>query len=445
MESGGSTVEEVKKIIIVGAGHRSITYAKAILESGLNARITGVADLVESRRNYTAKLFSLKPEQCFSSVDELVSKGRIADAIINGTMDHQHVSTSIPLLELGYDMLLEKPFAVDEEEMWRLVDCVKKNKNKVMICHVLRYAPFYSEIYKRIKEGIIGDILNIQTQEHVSYHHIGIGYVRGKWRNKECCSTTMLLAKCCHDMDMIMWLQNGARPSRVASFGSNTQFHPGNAPEGAGTRCMVDCSIEESCIYSAKKHYIDHPDRWSFYVWDCFEDGYEATIEEKIHSLETDNIYGKCVYKCDNTTVDHQSVMMEFENGSTATHNMIGGAATGRRAIHIVGTLGEIFGAMEDEKFTIRTINPAPGCEYDEVVVNLGELGDTTGAFGGHGGGDFRLAVDFINFISGKPHSDSCTSIEESIYGHFATYRADSARENGIIEDTLTVLLEKGC
>ncbi len=218
----------------------------------------------------------------------------------------------------------------------------------------------------------------------------------------------------------------------------------GNAPEEAGKRCMVDCDIEESCIYSAKKHYIDHPDRWSFYVWDCFEDGYEALIDEKIHSLKTDNIYGKCIYKCDNTIVDHQSVLMEFENGSTATHNMIGGASTGRRAIHIVGTLGEIFGAMEDEKFTIRTINPSPGCEYNEAVVKLGELGDTTGAFGGHGGEDYRLAVDFINFISKKPHSDSCTSIEESINGHFATYRADNAMENDTIENTLMAVNEKG-
>ena len=437
-------MEDKKKIIIVGAGHRSITYAKAIIESNSNAEISGVADLIESRRKYTAELFSLKPEQCFESVDELASKGKIADAIINGTMDQQHVDTSIPLLELGYDMLLEKPFAVNEEEMWKLIECVKENNNKVMICHVLRYTPFYSGIYKKLKEGVIGDILNIQTQEHVSYHHIGIGYVRGKWRNLECCSTTMLLAKCCHDMDIIMWLQNGVRPSKVSSFGSNTQFKLEKAPEGAGTRCMVDCDIEENCLYSAKKHYIDHPNRWSFYVWDCFEDGYEATLEEKIESLKTNNIYGKCIYKCDNTTVDHQSVMMEFENGSTATHNMVGGAATGRRAVHIVGTLGEIFGAMEDEKFTIRTINPSPGCEYDESIIELGEFGDTTGAFGGHGGGDYRLAIDFINYISGKPHSDSCTSIEESVYGHFATYRADIARENNTIEDTLTVLNEKG-
>ena len=99
-------MEDVKKIIIVGAGHRAIIYAKAIMNSDTNAVITGVADLVKSRREYTAKLFSLKTEQCFASVEELVSKGKIADAIINGTMDHQHVDTSIPLLDLGYDMLL---------------------------------------------------------------------------------------------------------------------------------------------------------------------------------------------------------------------------------------------------------------------------------------------------------------------------------------------------
>ena len=88
--------------------------------------------------------------------------------------------------------MLEKPFAVNEEEMRTLVDCARQNHSKVMICHVLRYTPFYYGIKERIAAGEIGDIINIQTLEHVSYHHLSTSYVRGKWANSQKCHTSML-------------------------------------------------------------------------------------------------------------------------------------------------------------------------------------------------------------------------------------------------------------
>ena len=129
-------------------------------------------------------------------------------------MDQQHVDTAIPLLEAGYDMLLEKPFAVNEAELQRLAEAVKRTGRKVMICHVLRYAPFYAEIKKRILNGEIGRILNIQTAEHVSYHHFATCYVRGKWSKHSECGASSLLAKCCHDIDLITWFKSGIEPSQ---------------------------------------------------------------------------------------------------------------------------------------------------------------------------------------------------------------------------------------
>ena len=216
---------------------------------------------------------------------------------------------------------------------------------------------------------------------------------------------------------------------QIASFGSNFQFVPSKCPKGAGTRCLVDCSIEADCLYSAKKHYIDHPDRWSFYVWDSLEHIENPTIEQKIESLKKDNPYGRCVWKCDNNTVDHQSIIVEFEDKSTSTFNMIGGSSRGERNIHIIGTTGEIYGVMDDEKFTIRRIDPSPGNEYAEEIINIKKTGDMVGAFGGHGGGDDRLVADFVSFMQGGTPSISCTSLEDSVNGHLAVYRADLARE----------------
>jgi predicted dehydrogenase len=416
--------------IIVGAGHRAVGYASACPDT---IEIVGVADPSALRRKLAAKRFGLNPSQCFESAETLATQPKLADFVINGTMDHQHVPTSLPLLKRGYDLLLEKPFATNEDEMWELVAAVRRTRQKVAICHVLRHAPFYMEIRRRILDGVIGEIVNIQATEHVSYHHMAVGYVRGKWNRVDYCQSTMLMAKSCHDLDLITWFKSGIYPTSVASFGSNFQFRAENAPPRAGTRCLVDCPIEENCLYSAWKHYIDHPHRWSFYVWDSLEHIDEPTIEDKIESLKT-SPYGRCVWKTDMNVVDHQSVLIEFEDGCTATLNMIGGCSKPSRSIHLIGTHGEIQGCLEDSMFTIRHIDPRPGHEFSEEIVDLNITVDMTCAHGGHGGGDSRLLRDFLDYISGKQPSISTTSIEDSISGHLIGFCADrSLAENRVI------------
>ena len=419
--------------VIVGAGHRSVIYANYALQNPDKLKIVGIADPNPLRREWCRKTYGFSEENMFESAEALAAVPRFADAVINGTMDHQHVATAIPLLKAGYHMLLEKPFAVNEEEMWELVKVAKETQRKVMVCHVLRYAPFYKSIRQKILEGAIGDIVAIETVEHVSYHHMAVAYVRGKWRNYESCKATMLLAKCSHDMDLIMWMNSGNDPVSVASFGSNFQFHPGRMPEGAGKRCLVDCpkEIEENCLYSAKKLFIDHPDRWNIYVWDNLEHLENPTIEDKIKTLKEDSLYGRCIYQCDNDTVDHQTVIINFANGVTASHNMIAGCAKPMRSIHIIGTKGEISGIDHENKFTVTSIDPRPGCEYAQQIIDLNKDGPLGS---GHGGGDERLTEDFVSYIQGSAPSISCTTIDDSVNGHLCVYLADKSRIEGIVK-----------
>lgn len=420
--------------IIVGAGHRALVYSELAKTNPEMLKIVGVADPNPVRRKHCMEYFGFGEDMCFESAEELAAKGKLADTIINGTMDEVHIETSIPLLECGYDMLLEKPFAVNEEEMRKLVDCAKNHNSKVMICHVLRYSPFYYAIKERIAKGEIGKIINIQTTEHVSYHHLSTSYIRGKWANSDKCHTTMLLAKCCHDIDLMMWMMAETKPVKISSFGSKYQFKPENAPEGAGTICMKDCPLVDTCKFSTKKLYIDHPDRWAFYVWDKLEHIENPTIEDKIALMKSDSPYARCIYKCDNNVVDHQSVLVNFESGATGTHNMVGGSSQSLRRIHIIGTEGEIYGNFEESKFYVSKINPSPDahneeCDIEEVDLNV--TGDMVGAYGGHGGGDERLTADFVKFIRGEQPSLACTSIFDSVAGHLCVYLADQSRENG--------------
>ena len=180
--------------IIVGAGHRALLYSLYALQHPEEFRIVGVADPDPIRRRKTAQMHGFGEDMCFESAEALARQPKLADAVINGTMDTQHIPTSIPLLRRGYDMLLEKPFAVNEEEMWQLQKVAQETGRKVMICHVLRYAPFYAAVKERLLSGQIGDIINIQATEHVSYHHLAVSFVRGKWGNEQICGAPMLLA-----------------------------------------------------------------------------------------------------------------------------------------------------------------------------------------------------------------------------------------------------------
>lgn len=415
--------------IIVGAGHRALTYASYALDHPDELKIVGVADPTAFRRESVAREYGLSSEQLYRNAEELAAQPKCADFIINGTMDRDHVPTSLPLLQRGYHMLLEKPMATSEEELDQLAEAAKKYGCKVSICHVLRYTPFYTAIRREVLEGAIGEILNVQAVEHVSYHHMAMGFVRGKWNRHDVCQSTMLMSKSCHDLDVITWMKSGVAPVKVSSVGGDFQFRPEKAPEGAGTRCLVDCPIEADCLYSAKKHYIDHPVRWEQYVWHPIEEIENPTIEDKIESLKGDNPYGRCVWKCDNDVVDHQSVAIEFADGCTATLNMIGGSARPARYIHLVGTTGEIQGCIEDSRFVVRNIDPRSGHEYSERVVEFEEVGDISGALGGHGGGDLGLVRDFVQVLRGGTPSISTTSIEDSLAGHRIGFAADRSRE----------------
>jgi predicted dehydrogenase len=419
--------------IIVGAGHRAFVYGEYALQHPDELEIVGVADPSPGRRARTMRWFNLKPAQSYESAAALAALPKCADFIINGTMDQHHVPTSLPLLAAGYDILLEKPFATSEDALWQLVHAARQYGRKISICHVLRYTPFYAAIRREVMAGTIGEIINVQAVEHVSYHHMAVGFVRGKWSRRDWCHSTMLMAKCCHDLDLIAWMKSGVAPVRVSSVGGNFQFRPDKAPPDAGTRCLVDCPIEADCLYSARKHYLDHLDRWKYYVWEGLEHVENPTMEDMNASLKGDNPYGRCVWKCDNDVVDHQSVAIEFADGCTATLNMIGGSSRPTRLLHLIGTKGEIQGCFEDSHFVIRHIDPRPGHEYTERTVDLNVQGDMTGAQDGHGGGDGRVTKDFLHVLRGEVPSISSTGLEDSVSGHLMGFGADRARETGTV------------
>lgn len=420
--------------ILVGAGNRANVYASVSFNFPEKLKVVGLVDPNPERLQFMKERFNVPDENCFDYVDALCKREKFADVVINGTMDQLHVDTAIPTIEKGYDLLLEKPFAVNEEEMNRLREAAKKNGTKVVICHVLRYTKFYKAIKNHILNGDIGDVVSIEMNEHVNYHHMCVSYVRGKWRSEEVCFAPMLLAKSCHDVDLMMWMMNHTKPVSVASFGSEFQYGPQNKPEGAGNRCMVDCPLSEECVYSAKKQYIDVL-RWPQYVWFDDQKLRNMSVEEKTEHLKTVNPFGECAWNFDRGgNVDHQTLIVNFQNGATGTFSMIGGSAKSERNIHIIGTKGELKGTFETSQYVLRTLTPSKDYSgFTEQAFDLNVTGDMIGAKGGHGGGDTGLVLDFIDYINGHEPSVSCTTLEDSVVSHHTVFCANESRKKGTI------------
>lgn len=423
------------RVVVVGMGVRSMIYTRVALTNPELLEIVGVVDIDAKRRDYARITFGIAAENCFSTVDELIAVPKFADAVINGTMDRLHVSTSLPLLRHGYDMLLEKPFALNEDEAQELLACVAETKRTVMVCHVLRYAPFYQRFKQVIENGEIGKVINIRMSAQVNYFHESVSFVRGKYASAEICGSGMLLTKCSHDLDLMAWLMGNNKPLRISSVGSMFQFVPENAPEGAGTRCLTDCpaDVERNCPYSARRLYIENPQRWADNVWHDSNISCPETDEEKAAILSgEDNPYGACAYRCKTDIVDHQSVLIEYADGATGTFSMTGGASISKRRVHVTGTRGEVYGTFEDGRFTISSIVPgAPEGRVKHVV-------DVTEAQEGchHGGGDREVILDFIAYLRGEPTSPGKTLLEDSVTGHRIVFLAEKSRmSNGTMQD----------
>lgn len=406
--------------VILGAGHRSLIYGDVSLSHPDVLKIVGVVDINPQKAEIAAARYGIDKSRVFYSVDELLKCGKIADIIINGTMDSQHVPTSVPLLKQGYDMLLEKPFATGASELAELFVTAKENKSCIFVCHVLRYASFYLGIRKVLESGVLGKIVSINMAEDISQHHTVVSYVRGQWNNEKT-GTPLLLAKSCHDIDLMMWMMGKDTPMTVYSVGSDFSFSPDKAPKGAGTRCLVDCPLEKDCPYSAAKHYLPDDIGHAFYLWG---EGNMPSREEKLKALKNDSPYGRCVWKCGHEGVDHQTVTITFESGAVGVFTLTGGAPKDERRIQIVGTKGSLFGSFENNTFTVRTTNPDGS--FCEKVYDAGTEATTL-----HGGGDTALVLDFCDYLKkGKP-SLSYAELSDSLSSHLVIFAAEKSRKSG--------------
>ena len=407
-------------VAVIGCGGRGYTYASLLVKRE-EFNITAICDINPEQLVKINKIINLSTDAMFDSEQEFFKKKR-ADILVIATTDSHHVRQCILAMELGYDVLLEKPISDSKEEIEKLLNVQARTGKKVVVCHVMRYAAGIIKIEELLQKGIVGKLIAIDQSERVAYWHQAQAYVRLQKLNPDTYPT--ILAKCCHDLDLIQHFA-GAACKSVSSIGDLSFFRPENAPEGAEERCL-DCKYVDTCVYSAKRIYID---KWKKRGCPPFSWPYNKvslinpTTEEDLYQGLKTKVQGECVFKCgvesNPHVVDNQMVLMKFENGVSATLKMVFAANPGR-LISLYGTEGEI---VMDEVLNTLTIK-----EYDgeTEVIKLSSLD-----FGGwsHGGGDVGLINELYDILTGA--KKDYTSLKESLESHLIGICAEESRLDG--------------
>jgi predicted dehydrogenase len=366
---------------------------------------------------------SLDDSMCFESCEGLLELPKIADIAIIATMDRDHYGPAMAAIEKGYNLLLEKPIAPTPEQCYEITRAAEDKGVFVLVCHVLRFTRFFIALKNIIDSGEIGDVKAIQHIEAVGDIHQSHSFVRGNWGNSDR-SSCMILQKTCHDMDILAWLI-GKKCTELHSYGSLSYFNREHAPVGSPERCIDGCPVAESCPYNSVKLYLE--DKKNLWFRTSCTHAVEPTDEQVEHSLRTTQ-YGKCVFKCDNNVVDHQSVNMRFGDDVYVDFCM-SGFTRGGRVIRIMGTHGEINGKMDGdiiEIFNFKTRNTR--------TVDFDSPASAEMITGGHGGGDAGIIYALRELLEGNRIKSIC-EVRESCDNHMISFAAEESRLTGKVVD----------
>ncbi len=442
--------------ILIGAGQRGMhSYAPYALQHPGEIQFVAVAEPDSGRRARFAALHNIPAEYQFESWEPLLAKPQLGQAALICTQDQQHTAPALAALQAGYDVLLEKPMATTLAECQQLVKSAEATGRQLHICHVLRFTQHFAQLRAVIQSGVLGQIVNVSHRENVAWWHMAHSYVRGHWRNTAE-SSPMILAKCCHDLDILIWLLDD-RCESLSSVGGLLHFRPENAPTGAPQRCLDGCPAAQTCPYFAPAIYVDHIplwrglassasgfERWAVQAqlrapdlvrtlskaapvlrqlsdyrgWPSSVVVEDATPENLLAALRT-GPYGRCVYHCDNDVVDHQVVAMQFEGGPSVTLTMHGHSHEEGRYTLIEGSRARLIAEFKMGGSWI---------EVNEHASDRKTRLDTHTTASGHGGGDMGLMAGFVRALRTKDDSAALTSGRRSLESHLMAFAAEEAR-----------------
>ena len=386
------------RLAAIGVGNRTGKYLQYFTAHPDKVELVALVEPNSIRREACRKQFLLPPEVSFEQADDFFAQYQGAcDGVIIGSPDSQHYNQAMQAIARGWHILLEKPIAQSYEQCLDIARAAREKGVSVGVCYVLRFMPLYRKVKEILDEGTIGRITGVTHQEFVGIDRMLHTYVRGYW-NRAAGATPSFVSKCCHDVDMLLWL-SGAQIKNVQSAGSLEWYRPENAPKGSTDRCIT-CPVEENCDFSAVDMYLRRG------VWtNNFPIPEGKTKQEVLQEQMESGRFGRCAFHCDNDVADRQIVTLTASNGILITVEM--NALTrreGRRTVY-TGTLGELL--VSDTVIEVRD-------RLGKLVRALDFSREASLPL--HSNADLDIVGDFVDAISqGRPPA---IPLEEALESH---------------------------
>ncbi|MDE6825854.1 MAG: Gfo/Idh/MocA family oxidoreductase [Paramuribaculum sp.] len=399
-------------IAAIGAGNRMQTYAHYVEQHPDKVKLVAVVEPDDAKRDALAEKFGVSRAHRFTNYRDFFANPVSADAVIIATPENEHFNPTMMALDAGYHVMLEKPIAQTYEQCLAIARKAREKGLRVGVCHVLRYHPLFVRIKELVDSGRYGQIISIMHTEEVGIDRATHSFVRGSM-NREKENNPLLLAKCCHDLDFLLWI-TGAHCRRVSSFGSLRWFREENAPQGSADRC-TRCSIEAECPFSAIDLYRRRQ-QWTRGFVPRRGESLEARIEEELD----EGAFGRCVYRCDNNVVDNQVVTMQMTDGMLITLDINFFTQRDCRTIGIRLTEGEI--TCSDLTVEARHFRSRQTSVFDFSYL---------AGMNYHGGADMALIADFVRAVA-DPSYRLQTDIEGALEAHRIIFEAERSRLSGM-------------
>jgi predicted dehydrogenase len=296
---------------------------------------------------------------------ELMIKETSPDIVIVTTTDCFHEQYIVRALELGCNVISEKPLAISAEQCQRIADAENRTGKKVFVGFNVRYMNESIEMKKIFLAGELGKIIAIEYQECLNTQH-GADYYR-RWHGKKKYSGSLLLHKSSHQFDLINWLLD-AEPVDVQAIGRLAFYGHNNSYRACNCRT---CSFTKGC---------------KFY-WDMTRDKIAMTLYGDCE--QADGYYRDgCVWDNEIDSYDTQSVQVNYNNGTQMTYSM-------NTYLPFEGQF--ICFSGENGRLEVRLNSKQPWEVPGEIEFRLTKDRETTqfwtlnSAQGTHGGADRRL------------------------------------------------------
>lgn len=355
----------MKRYVLIGASNRAVfMFTKPIVEKlSEYAQIVGVFDVNYLRIDALKSITGLDCK-AYSDVDLMLAETK-PDAAIITTVDRTHHEYIIKCLDFGIDVITEKPMTIDDQKCKAILDATRKTGKQVIVTFNYRFAPYVTAIKQAIRDGVVGQILNVDFEYMLDTVH-GADYFR-RWHRKKVNSGGLLVHKSTHHFDLVNWWLE-EEPVEVMAFGTRRFYGP--TRDRRGERCLT-CDHKRSCEY-----YFDIA-------------GWDFNKRMYLDCEEVDGYYrDRCVFDDDIDIEDTMSVNVRYDGGAFLSYSLIAHSPYEGWKCSINGTKGRIEAA--EYHSGERTGDPA---YYFDVFDRSGKKITYTipKSEGGHGGGDERL------------------------------------------------------